>query len=118
MRLQGRVDEVVNVSGHRLSTIEVESALVGHPLVAEAGAVGVDHPLTGQAVAVFVVPTTRPADGPPQPGAPRPTPSGPSSSPTSRRTIGPVAKPAHVILVPDLPKTRSGKIMRGCSATC
>ena len=124
IRLQGRIDDVINVSGHRLSTIEIESALVAHPLVAEAGVVGVADAVTGQAVAAFVVPVSRPA--------------GLSSATSAEvlddaallawreaaqdaraelaahiaRAIGPVAKPKHVVLVPDLPKTRSGKIMR------
>ncbi|PCE14165.1 acetyl-coenzyme A synthetase [Microbacterium sp. SZ1] len=96
----GRLDDVVNVSGHRLSTIEIESALVAHDTVGEAGTAGVSDPVTGQAVVAFV------------------TPSGRSevSSVELRgevaRAIGPVAKPKHVVVVPDLPKTRSGKIMR------
>ncbi len=112
VRLQGRVDEVVNVSGHRLSTIEIESALVEHPLVAEAGAVGVADALTGQSVAVFVVPVTRPADD--SPAAWRALADELRAELVSHvaRAIGPVARPAHVVLVPDLPKTRSGKIMR------
>jgi acetyl-CoA synthetase len=110
----GRVDDVINVSGHRLSTIEIESALVSHPQVAEAGVVGVADGLTGQAISAFVIPSARD--------------EGRSSDPsywrarTSELTdplrahvaavIGPVAKPKHVLIVPDLPKTRSGKIMR------
>ena len=98
IRVLGRLDDVVNVSGHRLSTIEIESALVAHPAVGEAGGAGVAHPITGHAVAAFVV-LREPVD-----------------IETLRAQvaveIGPVAKPAHVIVVPDLPKTRSGKIMR------
>ncbi len=112
VRIQGRVDEVVNVSGHRLSTIEIESALVEHPLVAEAGAVGIDDPMTGQSVAVFVVPTTRPADDTPQAWRAAAKAVRAELVAHVARAIGPVAKPAHVVLVPDLPKTRSGKIMR------
>jgi len=112
VRIQGRVDDVVNVSGHRLSTIEIESALVEHPLVAEAGAVGVDDPMTGQAVAVFVVPTVHPGDGSPEAWRAAATDARAELVAHVARTIGPVAKPAHVVLVPDLPKTRSGKIMR------
>jgi acetyl-CoA synthetase len=96
----GRLDDVVNVSGHRLSTIEIESALVAHPSVGEAGTTGVTDPITGQAVVAFVT-----AFG-----------AAPVSADALRaqvaREIGPVAKPKHVVLVPDLPKTRSGKIMR------
>ncbi|MBT2486300.1 MULTISPECIES: acetate--CoA ligase [unclassified Microbacterium] len=96
----GRLDDVVNVSGHRLSTIEIESALVAHETVGEAGSAGVSDPVTGQAVVAFV------------------TPSGTAViTPEDLRAqvagaIGPVAKPRHVVVVTDLPKTRSGKIMR------
>ncbi|MGH8955925.1 MAG: acetate--CoA ligase [Microbacterium sp.] len=96
----GRLDDVVNVSGHRLSTIEIESALVAHDTVGEAGSAGVPDPVTGQAVVAFVTPSGRadvtPADLRAQ----------------VARSIGPVAKPKHIVVVPDLPKTRSGKIMR------
>ena len=96
----GRLDDVVNVSGHRLSTIEIESALVAHDTVGEAGSAGVSDPVTGQAVVAFVTASGRaevtPADLRAQ----------------VARSIGPVAKPKHVVVVPDLPKTRSGKIMR------
>ncbi|MCI1020061.1 acetate--CoA ligase [Microbacterium sp. C5A9] len=96
----GRLDDVVNVSGHRLSTIEIESALVAHDTVGEAGTAGVSDPVTGQAVVAFV------------------TPSGRSDVSVQdlrgqvATAIGPVAKPKHIVVVPDLPKTRSGKIMR------
>ena len=101
--LLGRVDDVMNVSGHRISTTEVESALVSHPKVAEAAVVGAQDPTTGQAIVAFV---------------------------TSRGTvddeeafikelrdhvakeIGPIAKPRQILITPELPKTRSGKIMR------
>ncbi|MBP5802649.1 acetate--CoA ligase [Microbacterium maritypicum] len=96
----GRLDDVVNVSGHRLSTIEIESALVAHDTVGEAGSAGVSDPVTGQAVVAFVTPSGRadvnPADLRAQ----------------VAQSIGPVAKPQHIVVVPDLPKTRSGKIMR------
>lgn len=96
----GRLDDVVNVSGHRLSTIEIESALVADPTVGEAGTAGVSDPLTGQAVVAFVM-----ESGIGQLAA---------SALRDRvaREIGPVAKPRHIVVVPDLPKTRSGKIMR------
>jgi acetyl-CoA synthetase len=97
----GRLDDVVNVSGHRLSTIEIESALVAEPSVTEAGAAGVDDALTGQAVAVFIIPT--------DPGTGLDVPALRERVATE---IGPIAKPRHVITVPDLPRTRSGKIMR------
>ena len=90
----------MNVSGHRLSTIEIESALVAHASVGEAGVAGVGDPVTGQAVAAFVVGS---GDDVPDPVALRAEVA---------RAIGPVAKPRHVIVVPDLPKTRSGKILR------
>ncbi|MEU4015457.1 acetate--CoA ligase [Microbacterium sp. NPDC028030] len=96
----GRLDDVVNVSGHRLSTIEIESALVAHETVGEAGSAGVSDPVTGQAVVAFVTPSGR-ADV---------TPSALRSQVAA--AIGPVAKPKHIVVVPDLPKTRSGKIMR------
>lgn len=96
----GRLDDVVNVSGHRLSTIEIESALVAHDSVGEAGVTGVGDPLTGQAVAAFVVGTEKAA---PDVGELRAQVA---------HAIGPIAKPRHVIVVPDLPKTRSGKILR------
>ena len=111
--LLGRVDDVINVAGHRLSTIEIESALVSHPLVGESGVVGVADALTGDAIAAFVIPSVAPADG-----------ADPASwlalrdelAPLLRahiaNEIGPIAKPRDIFLVPDLPKTRSGKIMR------
>lgn len=111
--LLGRLDDVVNVSGHRLSTIEIESALVAHAAVGEAGVAGVAHEVTGQAVAAFVVPAT-------PPGPVEDLDAWLAATVDLRedlraqvaREIGPVAKPLHVHLVPDLPKTRSGKIMR------
>ncbi|WP_104159918.1 acetate--CoA ligase [Arthrobacter sp. ZGTC212] len=112
----GRTDDVLNVSGHRLSTIEIESALVSHPWVTEAGVCPVADPKTGHAIAAFVVlSSAAPAAG---------TEAGtePDSDFTQRvtaelrahvaRQIGPIAKPAAVVVVPDVPKTRSGKIMR------
>jgi acetyl-CoA synthetase len=99
----GRVDDVINVSGHRLSTIEIESSLVAHPLVGEAGVTGADDPTTGEAIAAFVV-------------LARPLAAGEDIAAILRahiaHQIGPVAKPREIIVVPDLPKTRSGKIMR------
>nr|WP_244301010.1 acetate--CoA ligase [Leucobacter insecticola] len=96
----GRLDDVVNVSGHRLSTIEIESSLVAHPAVGEAGVTGVSDPITGQAVAAFVV------DGS----------EGVADHHELRaqvtRDIGPIAKPKIIVRVPELPKTRSGKILR------
>ena len=101
--LLGRVDDVMNVAGHRISTIEVESALVDHPSVAEAAVVGKNDPVTGQAIFAYVILRT-------------------GREPTEAlaaevrehvaKVIGPIARPKHVMFTPDLPKTRSGKIMR------
>ena len=100
----GRIDDVINISGHRLSTIEIESALVSHPLVIEAGVTPVTDSLTGHAVVAFVVISN---------------PEALSDAEVQEqlrahvaRKIGPIAKPAAVVVVPDVPKTRSGKIMR------
>jgi acetyl-CoA synthetase len=105
--LLGRVDDVMNVSGHRLSTTEVESALVSHPAVAEAAVTAASDPLTGQAIVAFVI-----LRG----GGPTDAAEGESLVKTLRdhvaTEIGPIAKPRQVMIVPELPKTRSGKIMR------
>ncbi|MCB0992812.1 MAG: AMP-binding protein, partial [Acidimicrobiales bacterium] len=101
--LLGRVDDVMNVSGHRISTTEVESALVDHPAVAEAAVVGATDATTGQAIIGYVI-----------------LRGGNESSPELAEEIrghvatklGAIARPKAVVLVPDLPKTRSGKIMR------
>ncbi|MFO1541541.1 MAG: acetate--CoA ligase [Chloroflexota bacterium] len=101
--LLGRVDDVMNVAGHRISTIEVESALVDHPSVAEAAVVGKEDPVTGQAIFAFVT-----------------TKSGIVTSDalaTEQRehvakVLGAIARPRYLLFTPDLPKTRSGKIMR------
>ena len=101
--LLGRVDDVMNVSGHRISTTEVESALVDHPAVAEAAVVGASDPTTGQAIVGYVI-----------------VRSGHEVTDELREEIrqhvaaklGAIARPRAVIIVPDLPKTRSGKIMR------
>ncbi|MDR1294121.1 MAG: acetate--CoA ligase [Bifidobacteriaceae bacterium] len=109
----GRSDEVINVAGHRLSTIEIESALVTHSSVREAGVAGVADEIRGQVVAAFVIPTV-----PPGPVTDLDAWHEASRVATAslrrhvRDAIGPVAQPADVILVPDLPRTRSGKIMR------
>jgi acetyl-CoA synthetase len=101
--LLGRVDDVMNVSGHRISTIEVESALVSHPSVAEAAVCGRSDSLTGQAIVAYV--TLRGAE------------EGTVERLDELRdhvaeVIGPIAKPANIVFTPELPKTRSGKIMR------
>jgi acetyl-CoA synthetase len=101
--IRGRVDDVVNVSGHRLSTAEIEAALIEHPGVAESAVVGVADDLTGQAVNAFVALK----DGNEATDALRK-----EFIMQVRKSIGPFAAPKAVYIVPDLPKTRSGKIMR------
>jgi acetyl-CoA synthetase len=96
----GRVDDVMNVSGHRISTTEVESALVSHPAVAEAAVVGATDATTGQAIIAYVTLRT-----------------GSEVAESDLRShvtkeIGAIAKPKTIYFTPDLPKTRSGKIMR------
>jgi acetyl-CoA synthetase len=101
--LLGRVDDVMNVSGHRISTIEVESALVDHPRVAEAAVAARADETTGQAIVAYV------------------TLKGDEQGSVEMleelrnhvaKVIGPIAKPANIVFTPELPKTRSGKIMR------
>ncbi|MGR6901244.1 acetate--CoA ligase [Glutamicibacter sp. BSL13] len=101
--LLGRVDDVMNVSGHRLSTTEIESSLVAHPLVAEAAVVGAKDDTTGEAVVAFVILQREPEEGQDVVATLRDHVG---------KDIGPIAKPRHVLVVPELPKTRSGKIMR------
>ncbi|SDJ51884.1 acetyl-coenzyme A synthetase [Frankineae bacterium MT45] len=101
--LLGRVDDVMLVSGHNISTTEVESALVSHPAVAEAAVVGATDPTTGQGIVAFVILRGDAADG--------------ESLVAELRAhvaseIGAIAKPRQILIVPELPKTRSGKIMR------
>ena len=99
----GRTDDVMNVSGHRLSTSEIESALVSHPSVAEAAVVGANDEVTGQAIVGYVILI-----------------GGYEDSPELREELrthvatklGPIARPKAVNITPDLPKTRSGKITR------
>jgi len=100
----GRVDDVMNVSGHRLSTTEIESALVSHPKVAESAVVGATDPDTGQAVVAYVILREDAGDGGPDIVK--------ELSDHVRKEIGPIAKPRQIMIVPELPKTRSGKIMR------
>ena len=103
--LLGRVDDVMNVSGHRISTTEVESALVSHDAVAEAAVVGASDPMTGQGIVAFVILRSGVAHA-----------EGNELIQQLRnhvtKEIGPIAKPRQIILVAELPKTRSGKIMR------
>jgi acetyl-CoA synthetase len=101
--LLGRVDDVMNVSGHRISTTEVESALVSHPAVAEAAVIGRADALTGQAIAAFV--TVRG-------GVEADEALASELREHVARVISPIAKPASLLFTHDLPKTRSGKIMR------
>jgi acetyl-CoA synthetase len=105
--LLGRVDDVMLVSGHNISTTEVESALVSHPSVAEAAVVGATDPTTGQAIVAFTIPRGSVAT------------EGDAGEQLIRdlrdhvaKKLGPIAKPRQIMLVPELPKTRSGKIMR------
>ncbi|CAN5536577.1 acetate--CoA ligase [soil metagenome] len=102
--LLGRVDDVMNISGHRLSTTEIESALVSHPKVAEAAVVGAPDEATGQAIVAFVILREEAGDG------------GPNVVRELRdhvaTEIGKIARPRQIMVVPELPKTRSGKIMR------
>jgi acetyl-CoA synthetase len=103
LRITGRVDDVLNVSGHRMGTAEVESALVLHKDIAEAAVVGFPHDIKGQGIYAYVTPM-----------------SGLEDSEALRnelialcvREIGPIAKPDKIQWAPGLPKTRSGKIMR------
>ena len=108
--LLGRVDDVMNVSGHRLSTTEIESALVSHEWVAESAVVGAADETTGQAVVAFVILRSGTEDAVAEAG-------GEDKAVEILRQhvgkeIGPIAKPKRVLLVTELPKTRSGKIMR------
>jgi acetyl-CoA synthetase len=101
--LLGRIDDVMNVSGHRVSTTEVESALVDHPSVAEAAVVGANDATTGQAIMAFV--TLKSGElGTPEKGE--------ELRNHVSTKIGAIAKPKMIIFTDDLPKTRSGKIMR------
>ncbi|MCS5723624.1 acetate--CoA ligase [Herbiconiux sp. CPCC 203406] len=104
--LLGRVDDVMNVSGHRLSTAEIESALVSHPMVAEAAVVGATDETTGQAVVAFVIPRASHAE------AAAADDAASLLRAHVAQQIGAIARPREVFIVTELPKTRSGKIMR------
>ncbi|PYT09563.1 MAG: acetate--CoA ligase [Acidobacteria bacterium] len=112
--LLGRVDDVLNVAGHRIGTMEVESALVDHPAVAEAAVVGIEHEIKGTAIAAFVTLKEKSA----QPGDEAGPPSAAGQALAEQlkehvtKKIGALARPEVIILTADLPKTRSGKIMR------
>lgn len=101
--IQGRCDDVVNVSGHRIGTAEIESALVSHPSVAESAAIGVPHEIKGETIKVYVIlkkgyaPSVELKD---------------ELRKWVRKEIGAIAVPDEIVFVDDLPKTRSGKIMR------
>ena len=101
--ITGRVDDVINISGHRMGTAEVESALVAHPSVAEAAVVGYPHDIKGQGIYAYVILTTgnKPSDELHK-----------SLIQQVRKDIGPIASPDLIQFCPGLPKTRSGKIMR------
>ncbi len=107
--LLGRVDDVMNVSGHRISTTEVESALVSHPAVAEAAVVGATDETTGQGIVAFVIlrGDAEDAEGLVQ-----------ELRQHVGHEIGPIAKPRQIMVVPELPKTRSGQDHAASSARC
>ncbi|KAL7753980.1 acetyl-coenzyme A synthetase 2 [Sorochytrium milnesiophthora] len=101
--IRGRVDDVINVAGHRLSTAEIESAMVAHKTCAEAAVVGAPDDISGQQIVAYV--TLKPTDV-----APEEIPA--QLKAQVRKVIGPIATPRKVVVVGELPKTRSGKIMR------
>jgi acetyl-CoA synthetase len=101
--LLGRVDDVLNVSGHRIGTMEVESALVSHPAVAEAAVIGASDPITGQAIVAFVTPRSG--------NAPNDALMAELREHVAH-AIGALARPKKIYFTSELPKTRSAKIMR------
>jgi acetyl-CoA synthetase len=101
--ITGRVDDVINVAGHRLGTAEIESAFVAHPLVAEAAVVGCPHDIKGQGIYAYVTLNH---------GIETDEPLRHELINWVRQQIGPIATPDHIQWAPGLPKTRSGKIMR------
>nr|MCU0908576.1 acetyl-coenzyme A synthetase [Paracoccaceae bacterium] len=101
--ITGRVDDVLNVSGHRMGTAEIESALVAHPAVAEAAVVGFPHEIKGQGIYCYVTLIT---------GQEYTDALKKELRDWVRKEIGPIASPDHIQWAPGLPKTRSGKIMR------
>ncbi|MEP2026674.1 MAG: acetyl-coenzyme A synthetase, partial [Reichenbachiella sp.] len=102
-RIMGRVDDVINVSGHRMGTAEVENAINEHPLVVESAVVGYPHDIKGQGIYAYVICD---AEGRTE------TSLKDEIKATVNKIIGPIAKPDKIQIVPGLPKTRSGKIMR------
>jgi acetyl-CoA synthetase len=103
-RILGRIDDVINVSGHRLGTAEIENALNEHPLVAESAVVGMPHNIKGQGIYAYVVVPDKPADLDEELRQ--------SLTKAVAKLISPIAKPDQIQFVTGLPKTRSGKIMR------
>ena len=101
--ITGRVDDVMNVAGHRLGTAEIESALVKHDAVAEAAVVGFPHDIKGEGIYCYVILMDGQTESPELIKA---------LQQQVRTSIGPFAKPDQIVIVPGLPKTRSGKIMR------
>ncbi len=101
--IMGRLDDVINVSGHRLGTAEIESALVAHPAVAEAAVVGMPHPVKGQTIYAYVTLNA---------GVKESDKLVKELRNHVRKEIGPIASPEYIQFAPGLPKTRSGKIMR------
>jgi acetyl-CoA synthetase len=99
----GRTDDVLNIAGHRLSTMEVESALVAHPAVAEAAAIGRSHPIKGEALVCFVTVKV---------GTDSSAHLGATLKDYISEKISPIARPDQIIFTAELPKTQSGKIMR------
>jgi acetyl-CoA synthetase len=106
--LLGRVDDVMNVAGHRIGTMEVESALVDHPSVAEAAVVGIKHDIKGTAIAAFVIVKSSAADD----AKKDPAKFEQELKQHVSEKIGAIARPEKILVTADLPKTRSGKIMR------
>jgi len=103
LRIIGRVDDVINVSGHRIGTAEVENAINEHPKIIESAVVGYPHDIKGQGIFAFVIA---------EPGTWNDDIFINEVRNTVREVIGPIAKPDQILIVPGLPKTRSGKIMR------
>ena len=102
-RITGRVDDVINVSGHRIGTAEVENAINMHTGVVESAVVGYPHEIKGQGIYAYVICEEMPSDD---------SMTQKDILATVTRVIGPIAKPDKIVFVPGLPKTRSGKIMR------
>jgi acetyl-CoA synthetase len=104
--ITGRVDDVMNVSGHRLGSAEVESALVGHEYCAEAAVIGIPHDIKGTGICAYVTPVNSAVSGVSEEEMIT------ALKNAVRVAIGPIATPDMIVITPGLPKTRSGKIMR------